>query len=125
MTTNDPTPELETRKIPQDQMERYFDAFTKHFLAHESTNAVDVELVAPDWGDQFVAEGAHLYGITYDPKDDAIEFEMEGGDHRILHPREVWVAEEVDTFIKAIQVVRDDGAREVARVNRLGVRRAK
>ena len=125
MTTNDPIPEVETRKIPRDQLETYFNAFTKHFLAHESTNAVDVELVAPDWGDQFAAEGAHLFGITYDPKDDALEFELEGGDHRIQHPREVWVAEEIDTFIKAIQVVRDDGAREIARVNRLGVRTAK
>ena len=125
MTTNDPTADLETKNIPRDQLQEYFDAFTKHFLSHESTNAVDVELVAPDWGDQFVAEGAHLYGITYDPKDDAIEFELEGGDHRIVHPREVWVAEEIDTFVKAIQVVRDDGSREVARVNRLGIRTTK
>jgi hypothetical protein len=124
VTANNPTSDLETKKIPQDQLETYFDAFTKHFLLHDSTNAVDVELVAPDWGDQFAAEGAHLYGITYDPKDDAIEFELEGGDHRIQHPLEVWVAEEIDTFIKAIQVVREDGAREIARVNRLGVRAA-
>jgi hypothetical protein len=122
VTTNDPIPEVETKKIPRDQLETYFNAFTKHFLAHESTNAVDVELIAPDWGDQLAAEGAHLFGITYDPKDDALEFELEGGDHRIQHPSEVWVAEEIDTFIKAIQVVRDDGAREIARVNRLGVR---
>jgi hypothetical protein len=38
-----------------------------------------------------------------------------------MHPQEVWVAEEIDTFIKAIQIVRDDGRREIARVNRLGV----
>jgi Family of unknown function (DUF5335) len=125
VTANIPTEELDTKRIPRDQLEAYFDAFTKHFLLHDSTNAVDVELVAPDWGDQFAAEGAHLYGITYDPKDDAIEFELEGGDHRIQHPLEVWVAEEVDTFIKAIQVVKEDGAREIARVNRLGIRAAR
>jgi hypothetical protein len=119
--TNNLTADLETRRIPREELETYFDKFTKHFLAHESTNRVDVELVAPDWGDQFAAEGAHLYGITYDPKDDALEFELEGADHRILHPQEVWVAEEIDTFVKAIQVVRDDGRREIARVNRLGV----
>jgi hypothetical protein len=125
VSTHDPTVELETRSIPRDQLQEYFDAFTKHFLTYESTDAVDVELIAPDWGDQFLAEGAHLYGISYDPKDDAIEFELEGGDHRILHPREVWVAEEIDTFVKAIQVVRDDGSREVARANRLGIRTTK
>lgn len=121
MTANNLTADLETKRIPREELETYFDKFTKHFLIHESTNRADVELVAPDWGDQFAAEGAHLYGITYDPKDDAIEFALEGGDHRIIHPQEVWVAEEIDTFIKAIQIVRDDGRREIARVNRLGV----
>jgi hypothetical protein len=34
----------------------------------------------------------------------------------------VWTAEEFDGFVKAIQIVREDGTREIARVNRLGVR---
>src|SRR6266550_2981606 len=101
-----------TTKIPSHQLETYFDKFSKHFLLHESTNAVDVEVVAPDWGDQFEAEGGHLRGITYDRKDDAIEFELEGGDHRIFNPKEVWVVEEEDGFIKALEIVRPDDVRE-------------
>jgi hypothetical protein len=111
----------ETTRVPNDQLKTYFDRFTTHFLLRESTNAVDVELVSPDWGDQFAAEGAHLYGITYDPKDNALEFELEGADHRVTKPKEVWTVEEFDGFIKAIEIVRDDGTREVARVHRLGV----
>jgi hypothetical protein len=122
VTTEKQTPSLETKRIPNDQLEDYFAKFTKHFLLRESTNAVDVEVLAPDWGDQFAAEGAHLRGITYDPKDKALEFELEAGDHRIFNPREVWTAEEFDGFVKAIEVVREDGSREIARVNRLGVR---
>ena len=122
MTTEKSNPELETKRIPNDQLQEYFARFTKHFLLRESTNAVDVEVLAPDWGDQFAAEGAHLFGITYDPKAKSLEFELEGGDHRVLNPREVWTVEEFDGFVKAVEIVRDDGAREVARVNRLGVR---
>jgi len=70
----------------------------------------------------FAAEGAHLFGITYDPKEKALEFELEAGDHRVLNPKEVWTAEELDGFVKAVQIVKEDGTREVARVNRLGVR---
>src|SRR6266550_3867326 len=92
-----------TTKIPSHQLETYFDKFSKHFLLHESTNAVDVEVVAPDWGDQFEAEGGHLRGITYDRKD-------------------VWVVEEEDGFIKALEIVRPDDVREIVRINRLGVR---
>jgi hypothetical protein len=121
MTPGNPKGELETKRVPNDQLKTYFDKFTRHFLLRESTNAVDVEVLAPDWGDQFAAEGAHLFGITYDPKDNALEFEIEGGDHRVTRPKEVWTAEEFDGFVKAIEIVRDDGTREVARVNRLGV----
>ena len=121
MTPDNLKGELETKRVPNDQLKTYFDKFTRHFLLRESTNAVDVEVLAPDWGDQFAAEGAHLFGITYDPKDNALEFEIEGGDHRVTRPKEVWTAEEFDGFVKAIEIVRDDGTREVARVNRLGI----
>lgn len=113
--------DIETTRVPNDQLKAYFDKFTKHFLVRESTNAVDVEVLSMDWGDQFAAEGAHLYGIAYDPRANALEFELEGGDHRIQKPKEVWTAEDFDGFVKAIEVVRDDGTREVAKVSRLGV----
>jgi hypothetical protein len=122
VTADKQTDQPETKKIPNDQLENYFATFTKHFLLRETTNAVDVEVLAPDWGDQFAAEGAHLFGITYDPKGKALEFELEAGTHRVLNPKEVWTTEEFDGFVKAIEIVREDGSREVARVNRLGVR---
>ncbi|HEX3533099.1 MAG TPA: DUF5335 family protein [Gemmatimonadaceae bacterium] len=121
MTSPNPKDQLETTRVPNDQLKTYFDKFTKHFLLRESTNAMDVEILSADWGDQIAAEAAHLYGITYDPKDNALEFELEGGDHRVTKPKEVWTAEELDGFVKAIEIVRDDGTREIARVNRLGI----
>ena len=106
-------------RIPEDQLERYFDTFTKHFLRDETTNTVEVEFLDPDWGDQRIATNAHLIGITYDPKDRNLEIEMEHGDHRAYSPREVWVEEEPDGFVRAIQVVRNDGTWEVVHVKRL------
>jgi hypothetical protein len=114
---------METNRIPNDQLEKKFDDFTKRFLLRESTTAADVEILAPDWGDQFETEGAHLRGITYDPKDKAIEFELDSGEHRINHPREVWTVEEPDGFIQAIEIVRDDDAREIVQVKRRALRR--
>lgn len=122
MTTAKPDNQLETKQIPNDQLEAYFNNFTRHFLLRDSTNALDVEVLAPDWGDQFAAEGVHLLGITYEPKGKSVEFTLEGGDHRVRNPVEVWTTEEFDGFIRAIEIVKDDGTREVIRVNRLGVR---
>jgi hypothetical protein len=111
-----------TTKVPKDRLEAYFDGFTKHFLRNESTNAADVEVLAPEWGDQFETEGAHLIGVTYDPKSNALELTFEAGQHRTYRPSEVWTVEDTDGFVKAIEIVHEDGSRDVVRVRRLGVR---
>jgi len=113
---------METTRIPTDQLEARFDQFTKNFLLRESTNAADVEILAPDWGDQIAFDGAQLRGITYDPKERAIEFAMDMGDHRVSQPKEVWTMEEPDGFIKEIEIVHEDSTRELVRVKRMGLR---
>ena len=110
-----------TIQIPREQLERYFDEFTKRFLRDGSPEAVDVEVLAPELGDQFATEGARLVGITYDPHDNALEFELDSGDHRAYEPQEVWVIEEPDGFVSDIEVVRADGLREIVHVKRVGL----
>jgi hypothetical protein len=111
-----------TTRIPTDRLEAYFDAFTKHFLKYESTNAVEAEVLSSELGAQPDAAGAQLLGVTYDPKSDAVELSFEAGQHRVLHPREVWTVEETDGFVRAIEIVHEGGTREVVRVRRLGLR---
>jgi hypothetical protein len=110
--------DIETKKIPEDQLEEYFANFTKNFLLRDSTNRVNLEILGDDLGDQFEAEDTPIFGITYDRKEKGLEFELEAGDHRILNPKEVWVAEDFDGFIRSIEVVTDDGLRQVATVKR-------
>ncbi|HEV7366688.1 MAG TPA: DUF5335 family protein [Gemmatimonadales bacterium] len=111
-----------TKAVPREQLEEYFDEFTKRFLRDGSPEAVDVELLEPDWGEQVMAQGARLLGITYDRHKNSLEFELEVGDHRIIEPAEVWAVEEEDGFISAVEVVHPDGAREVVSVKRVGLR---
>lgn len=113
----------ETRRVPREELQSYFDTFTKHFLRNDSTTAVDVEVLSPTLGDQFEAENAHLVGVSYDPKANSVELAFESGDHRVLSPTEVWVEEETtDGFVRAIEIVHTDGAKDVVRVRRLAVR---
>ena len=112
---------MTTTKIPEERLQNYFDTFSKHFLVHESTNAADVEVLTSELGDQFEAEGARLFGISYDPHTRSIDIELEGDDHRVYNPSEVWVLEEEDGFLKAVEMVQPDGTREVVRIRRLGV----
>ena len=108
----------ETKRIAHDQLTRYFDAFSRKFLMPDSPGAADVELVGSDVGDQPVANGVRLLGVDYDPHTNALELELGSGDHRAFNPREVWAVEESDGFVSSIQIVRDDGAKELVKITR-------
>jgi uncharacterized protein DUF5335 len=114
-----------TKKIPRKQLAAYFDAFTKRFLRDGSPEAVDVEVVAPDLGDQQPVQGARLLGITYDEDTSTLEFAFDVGDHRVLKPKEVWAVEEPDGFVSLIEIERAGRAREVVSVKKVGLRRLK
>jgi hypothetical protein len=42
---------------------------------------------------------------------------------RTFQPKEVWVVEEENGFLRAVEIVRDDDTRELIQVRRLGVQR--
>jgi hypothetical protein len=112
-----------TKAIPRDQLKEYFAEFTRRFLKDGSPEAVDVELLEPELGDQVALQGARLLGITFDPKSNALELEFDRGDHRMIDPQDVWIIEEPDGFLSALEVVHADGTREVVSVKRVGLRR--
>lgn len=114
-----------TTMIPLERLGSYFAEFTKRFLRNGSPEAADVEVLNPDLGDQFVAEGVRLTGITYEPRANSLEFELESGDHRVYEPEEVWTIEEDDGFVSTIEVVRADSTKEIVRVRRTGPRLVK
>ncbi|HEY7394179.1 MAG TPA: DUF5335 family protein [Gemmatimonadaceae bacterium] len=113
-----------TKRLSEDGMEEYFNRFNRRFLNSESTDVADVEVVSRDLGDQVAADGAHLIGISYDPRARSVEVELETGDMRSISPKEVWAIEDDDGFVRAIEIVRDDDSKEIVRVRRLGVKRA-
>jgi hypothetical protein len=111
-----------TTRIQEDQLAGYFDQFTKRFLRDEAPEMASIEVLSPEWGEQHESEGVRLLGITYDRHDNALEFELESGDHRVYNPREVWVLEDKDGFVSGIEVVRADGEKEVVTVRRAPLR---
>jgi len=112
-----------TTKIPETQLFDCFDRFTKRFPRDDSPEYAFVEVLSPEWGDQLETSGERLLGVTYEPKKNTLEFELQSGDHRVFQPKEVWVLEEQDGFISSIEVVRPDGAKEVVSVKRGDVKR--
>jgi hypothetical protein len=53
-----------------------------------------------------------LLGISYDPKDDIIEMALEGVDHLIPKPREVYV-EETGLELSSLEVIDAEGTHQI------------
>jgi hypothetical protein len=96
------------KKLEKSIWQPYFDAVSRVL----SGKRAEIEVAALDLGDQIEAEWLPLLGITYDPKDDLIEVALEGVDHLIPRPREVWVETE-GLDLSSIQVIDSNGVRQI------------
>lgn len=75
----------------------------------------EVEIASLELGDQIAVDWLPLLGIVYDPKNDLIEIALEGVDHMIRAPREVYVDLDVGSMI-SLEVVNGDGTREIIKL---------
>src|SRR5258708_13896820 len=96
------------RKLEKSQWRAYFDRSAKALAGKRAES----EVASLKLGDEIEAEWLPLIGITYDPKDDILEIALEGIDHLINKPREVWV-EENGLELSSLEVIDSDGARQI------------
>jgi hypothetical protein len=75
----------------------------------------EIEVASLDLGDQIEAEWLPLLGITYDHKDDVLEIALEGVDHLIYGPREVWADLNVGEMM-SFEVIDDQGVSQVIKL---------
>lgn len=73
-----------------------------------------LEIASQALGDQVEVEWAPLLGVTYDPKDDIFEIQLQGLDHLISHPR-MFAVRERDELAESLVVVDGDGAEHIVR----------
>ncbi len=102
---------MATQLLPKAQWESYLDTISKHL----KTNQAEIEVAAINLGDQIEAEWVPFYGVSYDPKDDVVEFVLEGVDHLVQHPREIYVDYGVDG-LHSVEVVDSSGIRHIAKL---------
>jgi hypothetical protein len=103
---------MATVKLDKAAWHRYFDQMTKSLLVGKQ---VEIEATSMKFGDQIEQEWIQLLGITYDHKDDLIEILVEGLDHLIHKPREVWVDHGVIGLV-SMEVVDADDVKQIIRL---------
>lgn len=109
------------RKLPREEWRGYFDAFSRRFLSDASKECASAEVVSQDLGDQLGADHVRVFGVSYDPHDDALQFHHAAGDHRLFSPKEIWVQEDDRGFVGLIEVVRPDDTREIFRLSSVAI----
>lgn len=111
-----------TRELARGEWKTYFDRFTRRHLSDEGKARYQarVEVLSLAFGDQLEATLVRVIGIAYDPKSNAFELALENLDHLVFRPTEIWVIEEDDGFVSALEVVDADGNKEIINLRQSG-----
>jgi Family of unknown function (DUF5335) len=102
---------MPTRKLDKREWHPFLDGMSKLLEAKEA----EVEVASLALGDQVETEWLPLYGIAYDPKDDVVEVALEGLDHMIPHPREIYV-QDGTAGLTSLEVIDSTGAKQIVKL---------
>ena len=96
------------RKLEKSEWSAFLNRFDKGLSAAQA----EIEVTSLNLGDQIQAEWVALIGIVYDPKDDIVEVAVEGLDHMVHRPRDLYV-EEDEGELSSLAVIDEDGVRHI------------
>lgn len=102
---------MATRKLDQPEWQAFCDRASKGLVGKRAQIAV----ISLALGSQVEAEWLPLLGITYDPKDDIIEIALDGLDHLIHGPRELYV-DILAGGLVAIEIVDSEDVRQIVKL---------
>lgn len=102
---------MAVQQIDKSGWQPFFDTLSGTLTGKQA----EVEVTSLDLGDQILGEWVAFYGISYDPKNGLIELALEGDDHLIRDPADVWIDYDVGGLV-SIEIIRRDGAREIVKL---------
>ena len=98
-------------KLDKGTWQQYFDTLSKIVVGKQA----ELEVASLQLGDQCEAEWVQFLGISYDPKGDQLEILLEGLDHLISRPREIYV-EGSPASLSSIEVIDNDGNQQIVKL---------
>ena len=102
---------MATRKIDKAQWRDFLDNLTQELVGAQA----EIEVAGLSLGRQIEAEWLGLFGFNYDPRADMIEVALDGVDHMIHAPRELWV-DVNDKGLVTLEIVGADGMKQIVRL---------
>lgn len=99
-------------KLEKTEWHTYFDRLSRIL----DGKSAEIEVSSLEIGDQIEAESLPLLGIVYDPKSDVVEVLLEGLDHLIHRPSEIFIDEEAVVGLKSVEVIDRDDVRQIIKL---------
>ena len=99
------------RKLEKSKWRAFFDGLSKIIEGKQA----EIEVASLALGDQIEAEWLPLLGLAYDPKDDLFEVALDGVDHMIPKPREIYLDDDVGGLM-SIEIVDAEGTRQIVKL---------
>jgi hypothetical protein len=96
------------KKLEKSQWSVYFDLVSKALGGKRA----EIEVASLELGDQIEAHWVPFVGISYDAQDDVISLVLEGHDHLINKPREIYIEGE-GLELSSLEVIDTDGVRQI------------
>lgn len=101
---------MATRKLEKAEWRSFLDGISGQLQAKEA----EIEVASLNLGGQIAADWLPLIGVTYDPKDDLVEVALDGVDHMIRKPREIYLQSDGGA-LTGIEITGGDGANQIVK----------
>jgi hypothetical protein len=102
---------MATSKLEKAAWQPYFDNISKTLAGKQA----EIEIASLQLGDQIQAEWVPLLGIVYDPKNDLVEILLEGLDHMVRNPKEIYVDQSA-VGLTSMEVIDADDVRQIIKL---------
>ena len=99
---------MAAQKIEKSEWRVFFDWLSKGLVGARA----EIEVASLAFGDQIEAKWLPVLGIAYDPKNDVLELALEGVDHLIKSPKEVWVDAGAGELL-SFEVINGEGVSQI------------
>ncbi len=102
---------MATSKLEKAAWQPYFENVSKTLVGKQA----EIEIASLQLGDQIEAEWVPLLGIVYDPKNDLVEILLEGVDHMVRKPKEIYV-DQGPLGLTSMEVIGTDDVRQIIKL---------
>jgi uncharacterized membrane protein (DUF373 family) len=98
-------------KLEKAEWRPFLDLVSKVLPAKQA----EIEVASLKLGDQVEAEWLPLLGLAYDPNDDIVEVALDGLDHMIPRPRELYIDNGIGS-LSSLEIIDADGVKQIVKL---------